>query len=264
MQLSKHLAQGKLLYLSQGDEAISVSENEHFRWLAFTNEDSEQVIQSVMHKRKPWQLTLPHQTALLLPLLFFRPHHVTELGLGGGNLDRFLTHLSPDIAMNSIENNKTVITCFERYFNPNNADIKVENLNSKQWLEQPNKTKPDWLICDIYQTQHQSAADTNQQLTALIDSIDSHSCLSINLPDASDEEVNLCLTVLQQIQNNHHIHYFHIPNYLNIIIQLIPKHWQTTRLLRRNKNSYLPKHLFLHWRKFWRYGNEVSANTHFK
>lgn len=264
MQLSKHIAQGKLLYLSQGDEAISVSENEHFRWLAFTNGNSEQIIQSVMHKRKPWQLTLPHQTALLLPLLFFRPQAIVELGLGGGNLDRFLSHLTPEITMKSIENNKNVITCFERYFNPNNAVIKIQNSDSKLWLTLEDKIKPDWLICDIYQTQHQSVAETNNQLSALIDSIDNHSCLSINLPDASDEEVNLCLTVLQQIQSSHHIYYFHIPNYLNIIIQLIPKHWQTTKLLKRNNNSYLPKRLFLQWRKFWRHGNEVTVNAGFK
>ncbi len=264
MQLSKHLAQGKLLYLSQGNEAISVNENEHYRWLAFANENGEAIIQSVMHKRKPWQLTLPHQTALLLPLLFFRPRTIVELGLGGGNLDRFLTHLSPDIAMQSIEYSKTVISCFKRYFNPDNAEVKVQNNDSKQWLAQQNKVKPDWLICDIYQTQNQNIADTNKQLASLLANVDSNSCLSINLPDASDDEVNLCLTVLQQLQSDHHIYYFHVPNYLNIVIQLIPKHWQTTRVLKRNKNSYLSKRLFLQWRKFWRYGNEVTANARFK
>ena len=102
MQLSKHIAQGKLLYLSQGEENLSVSENQYFRWLAFNNDKGEQVIQSVMHKRKPWQLTLPHQTALLLPLLFFKPQNVVELGLGGGNLDRFLAHTCNNISIKSI------------------------------------------------------------------------------------------------------------------------------------------------------------------
>lgn len=264
MQLSKHVSQGKLLYLSQGDEAISVSENEHYRWLAFANEQGEQIIQSVMHKRNPWQLTLPHQTALLLPLLFFRPNNIVELGLGGGNLDRFLTHLSPEIAMQSIEHNKTVIHCFKNYFNPKNALVNINNNESKQWLAQQQNNKPDWLICDIYQTKHQSVTDTNKQLSTLIDSIDSNSCLSINLPDASDDEINLCLTVLQQLQSDHDIYYFHIPNYLNIIIQLIPKHWQTKKLLKRNKNSYLPKRLFLKWRNFWLHGNEVTVDTRFK
>jgi len=274
MQLSKHIAQGKLLYLSQGDEALSVSENDHFRWLAFANEKGEQIIQSVMHKRKPWQLTLPHQTALLLPLLFFRPNFIVELGLGGGNLGRFLMHLSTDITMQSIEHNKTVIDCFDRYFNPSKADVIIEHNDSQLWLqrselqknrlEQAAKAKPDWLICDIYQTQQQGVSQTSKQLSTLIDNIDSNSCLSINLPDASDDEVNLCLTILQQIQSSHDVYYFHIPNYLNIIIQLLPKHWQTTRLLKRNKNSYLPKRSFLKWRGFWQHGSKVNASVCFK
>jgi hypothetical protein len=261
MQLSKHVSQGKLLYLDQGEESISVSENEHYRWLAFANNSSEKIIQSVIHKRNPWQLTLPHQTALLLPLLFFRPLEVVELGLGGGNLIRFLSHLSPDISIHSIEQNKTVIRCFERYFNPDNITINIQNSDSQQWLNTTQKAKPDWLICDVYQTQQHDTVKTNKQLADLIDNIDSNSCLSINLPDASDEDVNLCLTVLQQLQSGHDIYYFHIPNYLNIVIQLIPKHWQIKKLLNRNKHSYLPKKLFLKWRDFWRHGNQVNSNS---
>ena len=264
MQLTKHIAQGKLQYLSQGDEAISVSENEHFRWLAFTNRNADPVIQSVMHKRKPWQLTLPHQTALLLPLLFFRPVNIIELGLGGGNLDRFLCHLSSDINMRSIEQSETVITCFKRYFNPENATIEILNNKEETWFSLAKDTNPCWLICDIYQSKQQNMAQVNNQLTDLIDTIDHDSCLSINLPDASDDDVNLCLTVLQQLQGDHDIYYFHIPNYLNIVIQLIPKHWQINKLLKRNNNTYLPRRLFLQWRKFWLQGNEVMSNTRFQ
>ena len=72
MQLAKHIDNSKLLYLSQSygnksADAISINENNYFRWIAFGD-----VIQSVMHKRKPWLLTLPHQTMMLLPLLFFQ------------------------------------------------------------------------------------------------------------------------------------------------------------------------------------------------
>jgi len=250
MQLTKHIAQGKLLYLSQGEESLSVSENSHFRWLAFNNDKDEQVIQSVMHKRKPWQLTLPHQTALLLPLLFFKPQHIVELGLGGGNLDRFLAHTCPGISIKSIEYSSIVIENFTRYFNPEKVAIEVIHRDSNDWLAQTEKTLPDWLICDVYQHKEQD--------------FDSNGCLSINLPDATDSEVNLCLTVLQQLSSEHNIIYFHIPNYLNIVIHLIPKHWQTFKLLKRNKNCYLPQRLFLRWRKFWLHGNEVGHQVNFK
>jgi spermidine synthase len=264
MQLSKHIAQGKLLYLSQGEENLSVSENEYFRWLAFNNDEGEQVIQSVMHKRKPWQLTLPHQTAMLLPLLFFKPQNIVELGLGGGNIDRFLAYTDPNISITSIEYSAIVIENFSRYFNPEKAKVAIIHLDSNDWLAQAEKVPLDWLICDVYQQKEQNFDETIKQLECLIDNINSESCLSINLPDATDNEVNLCLTVLQQLSSEHNIIYFHIPNYLNIVIHLIPKHWQTFKLLKRNKNSYLPRRLFLQWRKFWLHGKEVGHQVDFK
>lgn len=264
MQLTKHIAQGKLLYLSQGEECLSVSENTHYRWLAFNNDKGEQVIQSVMHKRKPWKLTLPHQTALLLPLLFFKPQNIVELGLGGGNLDRFLDHLSKNISIKSIEYSAIVIENFTRYFNPDKTEIEIIHSNSNDWLTQEDKAPLDWLICDVYQHKEQDANQTIKQLESLLENVDSNACLSINLPDATDNEVNLCLTVLQQLANDHQILYFHIPNYLNIVIHLIPKHWQTLKLLKRNKHCYLPNNIVLQWRKFWLQGNEVDHQINFK
>jgi phospholipid N-methyltransferase len=264
MQLSKHIAQGKLLHLSQGEESLSVSENEYFRWLAFSNDKGEQVIQSVMHKRKPWKLTLPHQTALLLPLIFFKPKNIVELGLGGGNVDRFLAYTCADALITSIEYSSIVIENFTRYFNPENAVIEIIHSNSNDWLALENKASIDWLICDVYQHREEDSNQTINQLECLLDNIDSNACLSINLPDATDNEVNLCLTVLQQLSSDHVIVYFHIPNYLNIVIHLIPKHWQTFKLLKRNKNCHLPQRLLKQWRKFWLQGNEVGTHVNFK
>ena len=263
MQLTKHIAQGKLLYMSHGEERLSVSENAYYRWLAFKNDQGEQIIQSVMHKRKPWKLTLPHQTALLLPLLFFKPTNVVELGLGGGNLDRFLAHTCTNISIKSIEYSAIVIENFTRYFNPDQAQIEIIHSNSHHWLTQQGKATPDWLICDVYQHKERDANQKIKQLESLLDNVDSNACLSINLPDATDSEVNLCLTVLQQLANDHQILYFHIPNYLNIVIHLIPKHWQTYKRLKRNQHSYLPHNLFLQWRKFWLQGNEVGHQVDF-
>jgi spermidine synthase len=252
MQLSRHIQQGKLLYLNQNEGNISVSENTHYRWLAF-----DDVIQSVMLKRKPAQLTLPHQIFIMLPLLFFRPHKVYELGLGGGNLGRFMTNLSSDISFVSIEYNKHVIDCFKEFFNPEEVKVNIFHQDARLWLQQTSNCQFDWLICDIYQQQTQDFKDTLTQLSLLIEPLTSETCLTLNLPDSSDQEVNLCLTILQQLQTSHKIFYFHVPNYLNIIIHLIPKQWQIEKALLRNKQSYLAKHIFLRWRSFWQIRNEI-------
>jgi len=252
MQLAKHVKQGNLTYLSQQGDALSISENEYYRWLAFGD-----VIQSVMHKRKPWKLTLPHQTVMLLPLLFFRPINIIECGLGGGNFARFLTHLHPEITFTSIECNKKVIDCFNEYFNPEQAHINVIESRAEHWLEQTNIENPDWLICDVYQQQLLEFKETIALLSTFVNAVDSTSCLSINLPDASDQEVNLCLTVLQQLQTNHRIVYFHVPSYLNIVIHLIPEHWRIDNVPQKNKFAYLSKNVYQHWRGFWRHFKEA-------
>jgi hypothetical protein len=252
MQLSKHIQQGKLLYLNQNKGNISVSENDHYRWLAF-----DDVIQSVMLKRKPAKLTLPHQIFIMLPLLFFRPHNIYELGLGGGNIGRFMTTLNNELSFVSIEYNKHVIDCFKQFFNPEEVNVDICHQDAHLWLQQASNCQLDWLICDIYQQKTQDFKDTLAQLSLLIEPLTSEKCLTLNLPDSSDQEVNLCLTILQQLQTSHKIIYFHVPNYLNIIIHLIPKQWQTEKMLLRNKQSYLAKHIFLRWRRFWHLKNEV-------
>ncbi len=253
MQLYKHLARGNLVYLSQDEDAISISENEHFRWLAFND-----VVQSFMHKRKPWTLTLPHQTALLLPLLFFRPAKIVELGLGGGNLGRFLAHLSAKIALTTVEYNGTVIACFNKFFNPDKNAINVIKSEGATWLSQQDDTAYDWLICDTYQDNVQTFKQTMAQLEAITHNVHTLACLSINLPDVNDAEINLILSVLQQVLPEHQLIYFHIPNYHNIVIHLCPIHWQLNSAVKKNKNSYLPRLLHKRWQNFWRYGKRVN------
>lgn len=257
MQLAKHITQGKLTYLSKDKEAISVCENAHYRWLAFICKNGEQIIQSVMLKRNPCKLTLPHQTALMLPLLFFKPNHIVELGLGGGNIVRFINGISKTITMHSVENNSTVIDCFNQYFNPQNNQVHIVFNDSKQWLSENNQDY-DWYICDVYQQEIQSYDNTVQQLENIIANIKPNTCLSINVPDATDNEVNLLLTILKEVSTHHEITYFHIPNYLNIIIHLIPKEWQTYKRIKRNNYSYLPKRMFSRWKRFWLHGKNLS------
>jgi len=257
MKLSKHLTQGWSVYLSQHEDAITVSENNHYRWMAFND-----VVQSVMHKRKPWQLTLPHQITLLLPLLFFKPNRIIELGLGGGNLTRFLQHLSPDVILTTIEHSQHVIDCFSQYFNPEEAVLDIICADGMTWLNQQSisnhKNKFDWVICDVYQSKEFGFNAIVKQLEVLTENLDSQACLSINLPDISDTDINLCLTILKQLKPQHHITYFTIPNYLNIVIHLTPEHWQLHRLIQRNNKNYLSNLTLKRWRTFWRHGLHIN------
>jgi spermidine synthase len=253
MQLTKHLAQGRLVYLSQQQDAISVSENDYYRWMAFSD-----VVQSVMNKRKPCQLTLPHQIAIMLPLLFFRPTRIIELGLGGGNLTRFLQNLSSRVVLTTIEYNQHVISSFNQYFNPEEVNLDIICADGLAWLREQDSTEIDWIICDVYKSHEFGFDAIIKQLEILTDSLNPQGCLSINLPDISESDINLCLTILQQLKPDHHITYFTIPNYLNIVIHLTPKHWPLHKLVKRNKQSYLPQIVAQRWRKLWPHGLQLN------
>jgi hypothetical protein len=250
MQLDKHVKQGKLLYLNQS-EHLSVSENAHYRWLSFGD-----VVQSVMLKRTVSKLTLPHQKIMMLPLLFFTPQNVVEIGLGGGNTGRFLTHLIPDLSFRSIELSASVIECFDKFFNPQKSTITVQHDNATLWLQSDfdnEKDTIDWLISDVYQEDAEDFNTTLDLLNSIVVDFPCNNCLTLNLPGFTDHEVNLCLTVIQQLESTHHIAYFHVPNHLNVIVHILPAHWQIDKQLQKQKHRVLKKYTYTRWKKFWKH-----------
>ncbi|WP_085300623.1 spermidine synthase [Cognaticolwellia mytili] len=249
MKISQNISQYKLVYLSNDDSQISILENKYYRWLMF-----DDVIQSIMHLRQPKKLTLPHQYAALMPLLFFKPKQVIELGLGGGNISRFLTALNSDIEVVSVELSSQVIRCFDDFFNPSQRNTSIENEAALTWLqnkERVERKSADWLICDVYQHHADSFQNRVKLLTALVDNLAEDGCLTINLPDLDDHEINLCLTILKQLQDSHQIIYFHIPRYLNIVIHLLPNHWLISNPKKRSKATFLPAWQYQRWRKLF-------------
>jgi spermidine synthase len=249
VKISQNTNQYQLVYLSNDTSQISILENKDYRWLMF-----DDVIQSIMHLRQPNKLTLPHQYAALMPLLFFKPKQVIELGLGGGNISRFLSALDSDIEVISVELSSQVIRCFNDFFNPLQHNIIIENESALTWLqnkEHSDSQPADWLICDVYQHHADSFQNRVRLLTALIDNLADDGCLTINLPDLDDHEINLCLTILKQLQSSHQIIYFHIPRYLNIVIHLLPNHWLISNLKKRSKATALPSWQYRRWCKYF-------------
>lgn len=248
MKLTKHIQQGQLSYFTQSDELISVSENDHYRWLAF-----DDVVQSMMLKRQPWRLTFPHQISLLSPLLFFRPKQVVEFGLGGGNLARFLLHYLPDLTLHTVEYSQEVIDCFERFFNPQMTNVNLHHNSALDWLHFNKRIKPDWFICDIYQSS-QSIDDSLILTKNILKKVGGQAVLSMNLPSPSNDEINYFLAELKRLAPDKHLIYFHIPHYLNVIIHLLPKDMVNDADTELSVNAVLPKRTVKRWRAYWRHG----------
>jgi spermidine synthase len=243
MKLAAHIQQSKLLYLKSGNENLSIAENNQYRWLQFDN-----VVQSIMLKRVPYKLTIPHQYFLVLPILFFSPKKVIELGLGGGNLVRFLNHVLPGSEILSIEHSQNVIDCFKQFFNPQKIQQPIVNSSFELWLTKNKNQQCDWLIYDIYQTDSEPQ-NFIKQITRILNKTHENTWLSINLPDLDEHELNIALLHLSSIKKKRTMHYFHIPHYKNIIIHLVPENMSLNF-----KNSVLPQYMISRGSKLWLHG----------
>lgn len=248
MKLLPHIKQGNMLHLVRSSTmSVAIMENQQYRWLTFDN-----TVQSIMLKRNPAKLPLPHQIALCLPLLWFSPRQVSELGLGGGNLLRFIKQLNPQTLVISVEPDQQVIELFQQFFNPTNCDVKLVHSTAQHFLSSPAITTTDWLICDVYPditalSKVITIIAINMQLKVI----------SINLPNFPVDNIELVLSQLAQFKHRYTIRYFEIPQYTNIIILLMSKSLSSLSAQEKTSHSNLPKVQQKRWRKLWQYGKQL-------
>lgn len=249
MQLFKITEQGRLLYFNQGADSISIYENDHYRWLMFDN-----VLQSLLLKRQPWRLVLPHQYILLLPLVFFRPKKICEFGLGGGNLDRFLYHCCENIQLYSIEQSSQVIDCFNQFFNPERINVNIIYNDAANALFDKSLRQADWFIYDIYQHDNQATNAELLKSKLVAKAVDKNSWLTLNLPDPTEPELAYLISQLQPVFSDHQMFFFKVPRFLNIIVHFVPKSLLINNRLKIAENSCLSPLLqqkgFAYWQQF--------------
>jgi spermidine synthase len=118
----------------------------------------------VLIKHKPHQLALPHQYAMMLPLLLFKPEKILMFGLGGGDFLRFIAYhhhnnsqlskLKP-LQCKVIEYQQAVVDCFWQYFHcysdfltANN--LAIENSEAGNYIAEHSTEQIDWCIYDIF------------------------------------------------------------------------------------------------------------------
>lgn len=215
MKLKKHLAQGNIIYFHASGQQLSVAENAHYRWLCLND-----IVQSVMLKRQPWQLTLPHQLAIVLPLQFFTPKSILEIGLGGGALNRYIKHLIPNCDFTCLELNNEVVTCFNRLFDPNNSKPVIINDDAETWLTTQPTLIYDWIVIDIFLSIEDSVI-SYQLIDDLLNKTQYKALITLNLPNEKEQQIDILLKRLKLIANIQVV-YFNVPHYKNIVLHIIP------------------------------------------
>lgn len=127
------------------DDEFYVVDHRNLRSLYF----DQGSIQSRIRKTDPAQLILEYTRAMLVPLLFRKPHRVLLLGLGGGALVNYLHHYL-DCTIDVVELNETVIDLAQRYFLlPPSARVQIHHSDADQFLRE-NKSRYDLILVDLF------------------------------------------------------------------------------------------------------------------
>lgn len=246
MKLLKNLEQGSLLYLSHNKEMICVSENEHYRWLSIDN-----VCQSIVLKRCPHKLVLPHQYAMMMPLLFYKPTNICEIGLGAGTFARFIDRFVPNASFVSIEADQRVIENFYQYFPSDLVNHKVVNELFDAKSKSMTNAQVDWWLYDLYSSTENSR-DCIDSLNCFLSATSKNSIISVNITKAHENTINHFLTLFRSYLKQYSVFYFEIPQYSNIIVVALPK--SDTRPL----ESALPKSYQNRWHRLWETGIQLT------
>lgn len=211
--LTQALHDGAIQFMHQDSAGVKlcVYQNQHYRWLQIGD-----IVQTIMDLSQPHKPLLPYLHPLLLTL-YLRPdiRHITELGLGGGALQRYFS--ASDHTLVSIELNNTIIECFESYFAPTNPS-KVIHTDAQLYLQQPEST--DWLIVDLFDHggSHQHITQPSF-LQACKDALNDDGVLTLNWLPAHPLETEYLLDQLQQLFGTKP-RLFSVPGYRNKVISV--------------------------------------------
>lgn len=209
----------------QGSTAISVSENDDYRWMSI-----DDAVQSVLCKAQPYKPLLPHLNAVLMALRYhlLTQHastkrsddlNVLELGLGAGSLPRFFSYHFPTSRITSIENNPLVVSLFQAWFSETVAASRAQHdIVTADASKQITKCKnQDLVFVDLF-AKHGSPdfVSTIHFYQQCINALKKHGILTINLIAQYQMQFEMTQDMLQRL--NLHVRTFFIPGYQNKVI----------------------------------------------
>lgn len=129
---------------------IKVYETDKLRLLR----SDEHFTQSALLLSRPEQLVLPYMKSMMAALLFIpNPNKIQLLGLGGGDLLRYLNHYLPKTQLNAVENDPAMQKVAQDYFFlPSNDHIQIKIDDAETYMAHQ-KSKTDWLLIDLFSHQ---------------------------------------------------------------------------------------------------------------
>lgn len=142
-----NLPEGQEIYRIQSEQQmISVAQENDLRLLRV----DPHTVQSAMSLNAPHKLILPNMELMMLFLLFQqRPDKILMLGLGGGDMLRYLHHVLPEAALQVAESDAAMVRISREYFFlPEAPNVEIIHSPGEEFMQQT-RHHYDTLLIDI-------------------------------------------------------------------------------------------------------------------
>lgn len=133
----------QLVWLYAGPPRLEVCEEDSFLCLYLDG-----ILQSKMNQLAPASTLSAHLVPLLMDLQQRQPSSVLQLGLGGGDINRFITTVMPATLLVSVELEQAVAQAYQRFFCLRGKE-QIAVMDAEQFLQQQQQ-QYELVFWDIY------------------------------------------------------------------------------------------------------------------
>jgi spermidine synthase len=120
--------------------------------------------QSKIARRHPHLPVHEYSRAMLLPVAFNQPAHVTILGLGGGVVANALLHLLPACQVHAVELRQAVVDVAREYFDLSESPrLNVSIEDARNALEALPDGQTDLILADMYSAERMSPVQVQRE-----------------------------------------------------------------------------------------------------
>jgi spermidine synthase len=107
------------------------------RSLCFVRDSGEEVTESMLDRRRPYELLIDYTRYMFLSYVF-RPHpeRVLIVGLGGGSMVHFLQHYDPKVKVDVAEIDPMIVQIADKYFGiRSGGNINIINRDASEYFK---------------------------------------------------------------------------------------------------------------------------------
>ncbi|WP_233081524.1 hypothetical protein [Rheinheimera soli] len=133
----------QLVWFQSGPPRLELTEEGPFLCLYLDG-----IMQSKMNQLAPAATLSPHLVPILRSLQQLKPQSVLQLGLGGGDINRFIATVLPTTQLVTVELNQTVIDAYLRFFCLKGKEELIA-LPAQDFLKN-NQQQWSFVLWDIY------------------------------------------------------------------------------------------------------------------